>query len=755
MVVVAMVACSDDSSTEGGGSNGGNNGGGQTTQASLTISPTNIDFSTDGGTSKVTITSSAAWTAEFVNDRADDWCSIDSTSGSAGTSTLTITATANDTLDDRTASVVVKSGTLSKTINVSQKQKDALTVTSSKFEVDAEGGEVVVEVKANIDFEYAIDDVAMDWISYEGTRAIQTSTLVFKVAKNDDTEKREGKITIESGEFSEEVMIYQAGSGPSIVISQNEYTVSSAGETIAVEVKSNVDVAVEIPEDVDWIAENTTRATSTNTYYFDITKNEDYDQRSAEIRFTNKENNLSEEVKVTQTQKDAIVVANDTYTVDGAGGTIEIAVGHNVDFDVVISADWITLQTTRAYETETLVFAIAENPSEESREGTITFISDDGTLKQVVKVKQGALVSAEIEVELTSSSYINTLHAQVAEAFGSNVTSITHKSDNTYIITLKKGYSSIPDFAFMEYASQAKKYLKSVTIGNGIISIGDRAFSDCNALESVTIPNSVTSIGDSAFYNCDALESITIPDSVTSIGEAAFAHCSNLSAFYGKYASADNRCLIVDGILNSFAPAGLTSYTIPGDVTSIGDYAFYDCGALESITIPNGVTSIGNKAFYNCDALESITIPDSVTSIGGGAFRSCVALASITIPDGVTSIGEEAFISCAALASVTIGNGVTSIGNKAFNNCYTLESITIPDSVTSIGDYAFDHCDALETVYCKPIIPPTLGEAVFYDADNHPYYSKITIYVHGESLADYQSNNVWNDYAHNLKGYYF
>ena len=249
--IMAMVACSDDSSTEGGGNNGGNNGGGQTTQASLTVSPTNVDFSTDGGTSKVTITSSAAWTAEFVNDRAEDWCSIDSTSGSAGTSTLTITATANDTPDDRSASVVVKSGTLSKTINVSQKQKDALTVTSSKFEVDAEGGEVVVEVKANIDFEYAIDDAAKDWISYEGTRAIQTSTLVFKVAGNDDTEKREGKITIESGEFSEEVTVYQAGEEPSIVISQNEYTVSSDGETIAVEVTSNVDVAVEIPEDVD------------------------------------------------------------------------------------------------------------------------------------------------------------------------------------------------------------------------------------------------------------------------------------------------------------------------------------------------------------------------------------------------------------------------------------------------------------------------------------------------------------------------
>jgi hypothetical protein len=149
MAIVAMAACSDDSNTEGGG---GNNNGGQTSQTTLTVNPTNVNFATDGGEQSVTITSTAAWTASLVNTRADDWCYIDSTSGNAGSSTLTITTTANDTPDDRTASVVVKSGNISKTINISQKQKDALTITSSEYEVEAEGGEVSIEVKANIDF---------------------------------------------------------------------------------------------------------------------------------------------------------------------------------------------------------------------------------------------------------------------------------------------------------------------------------------------------------------------------------------------------------------------------------------------------------------------------------------------------------------------------------------------------------------------------------------------------------------------------
>ncbi|HBL40069.1 MAG TPA: hypothetical protein DDY98_00245 [Ruminococcaceae bacterium] len=55
------------------------------------------------------------------------------------------------------------------------------------------------------------------------------------------------------------------------------------------------------------------------------------------------------------------------------------------------------------------------------------------------------------------------------------------------------------------------------------------------------------------------------------------------------------------------------------------------------------VTSIGEYAFYNCTGLTDITIPNSVTSIGECAFGGCTGLTSITISDGVTSIGLSAF----------------------------------------------------------------------------------------------------------------
>ena len=71
--------------------------------------------------------------------------------------------------------------------------------------------------------------------------------------------------------------------------------------------------------------------------------------------------------------------------------------------------------------------------------------------------------------------------------------------------------------------------LTSITFGNSVTSIGERAFYNCTGLTSVTIGNGVTSIGSWAFSGCTGLTSITIPNSVTSIGSAAFFNCTGLT----------------------------------------------------------------------------------------------------------------------------------------------------------------------------------------------------------------------------------
>ena len=155
-------------------------------------------------------------------------------------------------------------------------------------------------------------------------------------------------------------------------------------------------------------------------------------------------------------------------------------------------------------------------------------------------------------------------------------------------------------------------------------------------------------------------------------------------------------------------------------------------GSVKKVVIKDGVTSIGNFAFYNCKSLTSITIPDSVTSIELAAFNNCSSLTSITIPDSVTSIGDSAFELCNKLSSITLSNNITSIGNWAFHGC-PLTSITIPDSVTSIGAMAFYSCSNLQTISlsCKS----SLKKSDFGDKANLVSYTNQHLLTKTEAKA--------------------
>lgn len=260
----------------------------------------NICVDEKAGVKTITFTTKGGWNACMVNDKADEWCTITPASGAIGENQISIEYAENTTIEERNASFLIKSGVARKTVTITQKPANSISLTPSRIEVGAAGGTQVILARSKSACTATVAENAKSWISIVSTKSVETE-ITFDVAENTSFSKREGNIILSNGEITEEITVYQAGIEQVLVLSKETYAISSAAAEIQVEVTSNVPVKVTLPS-VDWISESTVKATtSTNTYAFAIAENTGLQERKAAIIFSSEEDpSLTRSVTVTQ-----------------------------------------------------------------------------------------------------------------------------------------------------------------------------------------------------------------------------------------------------------------------------------------------------------------------------------------------------------------------------------------------------------------------------------------------------------------------
>ncbi len=233
-------------------------------------------------------------------------------------------------------------------------------------------------------------------------------------------------------------------------------------------------------------------------------------------------------------------------------------------------------------------------------------------------------------------------------------------------------------------------------------------------ITSVSIPEGVKSIGSSAFSNCYNLESVIIPNSVVEMGMFAFGWC-----------------------------IGLKTVELGNGITSIPYHCFGKCSKLETIIFPKCLESIGESAFLECSELKEINIPENVTFIGMTAFANCKNVESLILPNSNIQLSMQAFQGI-GVKTLIIPNGVKSIGRYCFNGCKNLTSIIIGGDIQQIEDYAFAYCPDIVDVFCYAKEVPITNLNTFEDS----YIEYVTLHVLDTSIDLYKIHPVWKNFKY-------
>ena len=348
-----------------------------------------------------------------------------------------------------------------------------------------------------------------------------------------------------------------------------------------------------------------------------------------------------------------------------------------------------------------------------------------------------------------------------------NISDLTFVADSGTAI-FNYGVSGVP-------WSSGNALTLTVTIEDGITSIGNYVFSNCANIKSITLPESVTRIGNYSFLNCTGLNAIDL-SKVETFGSNTFDGCS--------FGVLDMSSVKSIGGSNIFRGSAITKLTLPisfaaENITVFGNDALNGLEEMNfvkgtgaganylsvsttpwkqssvvgiTVNIDEGVTSIGSYMFDNCQ-IRTIVLPSTIESIGERAFNGS-GITSLSMPVSAT-FGTNAFYGCSNLTEViltgTVGVDHTSVSYLLTPWKYLPNEMTviISDTVESIGAYTFANLLNNKTIrtYAKNL--SSIATDAFKDSKGiialpegvvmDPSYGGLVLYYSGSNILGMQA----------------
>lgn len=306
----------------------------------------------------------------------------------------------------------------------------------------------------------------------------------------------------------------------------------------------------------------------------------------------------------------------------------------------------------------------------------------------------------------------------------------TYSQVNKLIV--ESGHINTQDFYDIR---QMKNLVYLDLSGLSIEEIPDGALEDCWQIETVLLPSTVKTIGSSAFRST-GITAISLPDGLVTIKDYAFRNCDFLNeiVFPNTVKSLPYYCC--------YGSDNLHYVTLPDALTYMDSYAFASCD-IYSINIPGTLKRIPDYAFHENRNLAVLTLNEGTEEIGNNSF-GYAAITALTLPSSMRTL-DHSFYNCKKLADLNLNEGLERITYYAFQGCESLTKLVLPSSLLYLTDYPFYDCPNIKTIDTYALIPPTVkNNVITYNAGN------IKLNVPMWSYQEYMTTPGWLEFQDNL-----